>query len=44
MKTSNGGMERSWTQWVQLLEDAGFVSIRLWEHLDHDGVIEVEIP
>jgi hypothetical protein len=43
MMTFNGGMERSKSQWTKLLNDAGFVNITLWEHLDHDGIIEAEI-
>jgi hypothetical protein len=43
MMTFNGGMERSRTQWIKLLEDAGFVNIKLWEHFDHDGIIEAEV-
>jgi hypothetical protein len=43
MMTFNGGMERSTTQWIKLLEDAGFVNIKLWEHFDHDGIIEAEV-
>lgn len=44
MMTLNGGMERSKSQWFNLLEDAGFVNIRIYEHLDHDGIIEAEVP
>jgi hypothetical protein len=43
MMTLNGGMERSRTQWVKLLEDAGFGNIQIYEHLDHDGIIEAEV-
>ncbi|CAI6261928.1 unnamed protein product [Periconia digitata] len=44
MMTLSGGMERSRTQWVRLLEEAGFCNITLYEHLDHDGIIEAEVP
>jgi hypothetical protein len=43
MMTFNRGMERSKAQWSKLLEDARFVNIKLWEHFDHDGIIEAEI-
>jgi hypothetical protein len=43
MITFNGGMERSKAQWIKLLEDAGFVNIKLWEHTDPDSIIEAEI-
>lgn len=43
MMTFNGGMERSRTQWTKLLQEAGFTNIKLWEHYDHDGIIEAEI-
>lgn len=43
MMTLNGGMERSRTQWTRLLQDAGFCNIKLYEHFDHDGIIEAEI-
>ena len=42
MMIFNGGMERSRAQWSKLLEDAGFLNIRFWEHFDHDGFIEAE--
>jgi hypothetical protein len=44
MMTFGGGAERSRTQWIKLLEDAGFCNIELHEHLDHDGIIEAEVP
>lgn len=44
MMTFNGGMERSRAQWTKLLQDAGFTNIQIWEHLDHDGIIEAEAP
>ncbi|PVI03456.1 sterigmatocystin 8-O-methyltransferase [Periconia macrospinosa] len=44
MMTLNGGMERSRSQWIKLLEDAGFSNIQIHEHLDHDGVVEAEVP
>jgi hypothetical protein len=44
MMTFNGGMERSKTQWKRLLEDVGFCNIRIWEHFDHDGIVEAEVP
>jgi hypothetical protein len=43
MVTLKGGSERSRTQWVKLLEDAGFCNIQLQEHLDHDGLVEAEV-
>jgi hypothetical protein len=43
MMTFNGGMERSTAQCIKLLEDAGLVNIKLWEHFDHDDIIEAEI-
>ena len=43
MMTFNGGMERSKAQWSKLLEDAGFVNVKLWEHGDADGIIEAEV-
>jgi hypothetical protein len=43
MMTINGGMERSRNQWIKLLEDAGFCNIKLYEHLDHDGIVEAEV-
>jgi hypothetical protein len=42
MMTLGGGAERSRAQWIGLLEDAGFCNIKLYEHLDHDGIIEAE--
>ena len=44
MMTFNGGMERSRTQWTKLLMDAGFCNVEIHEHLDHDGIIEAEVP
>ena len=44
MMTFNGGMERSKAQWSKLLEEAGFVNITFWEHFDHDGIVEAEVP
>jgi hypothetical protein len=41
--TFNRGMERPTAQCIKLLEDAGLVNIKLWEHFDHDGIIEAEI-
>ncbi|KAF2702772.1 sterigmatocystin 8-O-methyltransferase [Pleomassaria siparia CBS 279.74] len=43
MMTLNGGMERSRTQWIKLLQDSGFCNIQIHEHLDHDGIIEAEV-
>jgi hypothetical protein len=43
MMTFNGGMERSKSQWAELLGKAGFCNIKLWEHFDHDGIIEAEV-
>lgn len=43
MMTFNGGMERSKAQWTDLLEDAGFVNIKFWEHGDADGIVEAEV-
>ncbi|KAF2115408.1 S-adenosyl-L-methionine-dependent methyltransferase [Lophiotrema nucula] len=42
MMTLGGGMERSKTQWTNLLEDAGFCNIVFHEHFDHDGIVEAE--
>jgi hypothetical protein len=43
MMTLNGGSERSRTQWMKLLKEAGFCNIKLYEQLDHDGIIEAEV-
>lgn len=44
MMTLNGGMERTRSQWIKLLEDAGFCNIQFHEHFDHDGIVEAEVP
>jgi len=44
MMTLFGAMERSKTQWIKLLEDAGFCNITFYEHMDTDGIIEAEVP
>ncbi|KAF1962612.1 sterigmatocystin 8-O-methyltransferase [Byssothecium circinans] len=43
MMTLNGGMERSRSQWIKLLQGSGFCNIKIHEHLDHDGIIEAEV-
>lgn len=43
MMTFNSGMERSASEWVLLLETAGFKVTGIFEHLDADGIIEAEV-
>ncbi|KAJ3484329.1 hypothetical protein NLG97_g7081 [Lecanicillium saksenae] len=44
MMTFNWGLERSRSQWVTLLTEAGFESVTFWQgHPDSDGIIEAII-
>jgi hypothetical protein len=43
MMTLGGGMERSKTQWTNLLEDVGFCNLIFYERSDHDGIVEAEV-
>lgn len=42
MMTLNGGMERSRSQWIKLLESSGFCNIKIFENSDQDGIVEAE--